>query len=286
MTKTAQGVVMKLFGRNSIVKVEFVNVETGKTFAISDMPPESLPETFAVKTTMHIRDEDWEVVSAEPPQASEFRKTGKLRLVLRKVVWMDPRNILFTIPSICNFIGDASPGFSRTGKELEIHEDNWRNIEMISLAFESDINTYLNEILRIHHEERQGLGFKRMFIREGIEFPLASVTILLKEIENSFPGAKKYSGLSYKGSKGVVARSFAFKTEGGLTLYGRQQSGMIQELCVANCEPNERLEQDINVLKIIMADYHLCFVDWCRVVKEVAGNGELFSYFSQVYREK
>lgn len=278
---------MKLFRRRSpTVKVEFVNVETGKPFAISEMRPEDLPETFAVQTTMHLRDEDWEVVSAEPPQASEFRTTGKLRLVLRKVERMDPRNILFTIPSLCNFIGDVVPDSSRTGAELEIHEDEWRNIELVSLIFEPDINTYLNEILRIHQEERQGLGFNRLFVREGLEFPLASVTIPLTEIESLFQITKKYSGLSYRGSEGVVARSFAFKTEGGLTLYGRQERGTIQELCLTNCNPNEHLEQDINVLKTLMADYGLCFVDWCRVVKEVAGNGELLSYFLQVYKEK
>ena len=277
---------MKLFGKKRDIKIEFVDADTGNVFAISELPPEDLPETFAVDTTMHLGDEDWTVVSAEPMPATEFRKSGELRLVLRKVMWMDPKKILYTMPSICNYLGEIDPASSKTGEELEIHEDEWRNIELVSLDYEVDINTYLHEILRIHQEERSGIGFKRLFVREGIEFPLESAPIPAAELENVFQIVKRYTGLSYQGADGIVTRSFAFTTQGGIVFYGRQQNGGMQELCIAECNLNEKIEQDVNALEFLMAKYSLCFVDWCRVVKEIPESSKLLSHFSQVFGDE
>ena len=143
------------------IRVEFINVDTGKVFTTSDVSPENLPDTFAINTTMHLGLEDWEVVSAEPTHKNDFLKTHKLRLVLRKVVLMDPKKILFTFPSICNYLGELTVE-PRTGNELIIHEDNWRNIEIVSRKFENDVDSDLREIFKVHQEERVSAGFKRL----------------------------------------------------------------------------------------------------------------------------
>ncbi len=80
------------------VETLFIDASTGKAIGQADIPGETLPSSFALETTMHIEDEDWRVVKAEPMTAEEFFQTGKLVLTLQKVAKVPTRNVLFTIP--------------------------------------------------------------------------------------------------------------------------------------------------------------------------------------------
>lgn len=57
------------------ISVNFIDVETGNTFATSDLKPDQLPESFEASTTMNIQNECWEVVEAIPVTLAEFTKT-------------------------------------------------------------------------------------------------------------------------------------------------------------------------------------------------------------------
>lgn len=48
------------------VKTFFIDGSTGNVIAQADVPIERLPPGFAPATTLHLGDEDWTVVSAEP----------------------------------------------------------------------------------------------------------------------------------------------------------------------------------------------------------------------------
>ena len=66
------------------VKVFFVDALSGVEFARTVVAAEELPETFALSTTLHIDDEDWTVVAAEPAGRGEIERAGRLRLTVRK----------------------------------------------------------------------------------------------------------------------------------------------------------------------------------------------------------
>src|SRR5688572_21762880 len=115
------------------IRVTFYSADTGQVFATSEIPASSLPESFLVATTLHLGDEDWEVVSADPPTAEEFRKTGALSLRLRRVARMDPNEILYSLPTLSDAIPETDPGSRASGRRvLRLHEDDWRQIELIS----------------------------------------------------------------------------------------------------------------------------------------------------------
>ncbi len=254
---------MRFFGKKKTIHVEFLDQETGKMFGQSDVPPENLPETFELNTTIHLGETDWSVISAEPMNASEFLKTGKLRLVLQKVRMIDPKKILFTLPTICNFLGEVSQEIDTTGRELTIHEDDWRNIELVSLKFREEINKNLGAIFRIHEEERIEQGFRTLHLRKDIEQPFESVHFPFAELDK-FEKSRLYSGLGYL-KNGLVLDGFAFLTVGGLTWYGRQKGGFVQELCLANRLPNNQTEREVEILAKMMGEYNLGFVDWSQV---------------------
>jgi len=85
---------MSWFSRK--VTVTLIDDAAGAVFASSKMPPDSLPESFEIETTLHLGDDDWSVVHTEPQTKAEFTKSGKLTLRLRKVEMMDPRAISFS----------------------------------------------------------------------------------------------------------------------------------------------------------------------------------------------
>lgn len=64
--------LLKIF--KTKIDVDFIDAETNKIFAKSKMPIEQLPKSFATATTMHIGNENWQVVSATPMTHEEIKK--------------------------------------------------------------------------------------------------------------------------------------------------------------------------------------------------------------------
>ena len=95
---------MSWFSRN--ITVTLVDDSTGAVFASSKMPLDDFPETFLIDTTLHLGDDNWSVISAEPPTKPEFAKSCKVTLRLRKVVRMDPKDISYSQLDITDRFND------------------------------------------------------------------------------------------------------------------------------------------------------------------------------------
>src|SRR6478609_4441659 len=86
------------------VTVTLIDDVTDEPIGVTKMPPADLPETFERETTLHIGDVDWSVVDATPKTRPEYSASKSLTLRLRRIEKVDPRNILFSLPSICDYI--------------------------------------------------------------------------------------------------------------------------------------------------------------------------------------
>lgn len=95
---------MGWFSRSVIVT--FIDDATGAVFATTTMPPDNLPESFELQTTLQLGDADWSVVHAEPRTRAEYKKTGTLTLRLRKIELMSPGKISFSQLDITEEFGD------------------------------------------------------------------------------------------------------------------------------------------------------------------------------------
>jgi hypothetical protein len=69
----------------STISVTFVDDAASATMATLDLPIADLPDTFELETTLHMGNDDWAVVSAQPQTKLEFASSGKLALRLRKI---------------------------------------------------------------------------------------------------------------------------------------------------------------------------------------------------------
>jgi hypothetical protein len=86
--------LMSWFSRK--VTLTLIDDTLGAVFASSKMSPDDLPDSFKSNTALHLGDNDWTVVHAEPATKAEFTKSGKLTLRLRKVQIEAPKAISFS----------------------------------------------------------------------------------------------------------------------------------------------------------------------------------------------
>jgi hypothetical protein len=257
----------------AIVKTVFIDGNTGDVIGQTDMPAENLPQSFVLATTMHIGDEDWKVISAEPMTAEEFIQT---------IVKVPAKDVLFTLPTLCNVIPPMLAGSTKQGKHVfELHEDDWRQIEFISIAQRNTIEIEFAKIRNIYRESSINnghfLAFKNVHVRQHIDAPLPK-GISFDQLTDFFaPMLSRYDGIAYQGSDGLIEGGFAFS--GTSIFYGQHVEGMIKMLGVKVEEHVPTEDGDIaHALQRFMDTYHLYLVDWCRL-QLISANTEMISKF-------
>ena len=158
----------------STVSVTLIDDAASSTMATVDLPIANLPETFELETTLHLGDNEWTVVSAEPRTKLEFASSGKLILRLRKIEMVDLSDLLYSLPSICDRlpeVADTAPG----PDDLILAEDDSRQFELVSRAFAGDADAEIAAIRAIHEQERAGIGWKEIHVRKRPDPPIASM---------------------------------------------------------------------------------------------------------------
>lgn len=252
------------------VETFFIDVNTHNVIERADMPVERLPQSFAVETKLHIAGEDWRVIKAEPTTAEESIQTGKLVIMLEKIVKVPAGDTLYTLPSICDEIPAIPAGSTKQGNNVFVlREDAWRQIEFISHSYRSAIDSQLAEIMRIYREasiDNGGfLAFKNIYVRQQINAPLQEAITLDQLYAFFAPALHRYEGVSYQHFEGLIEGSFAFRVA-KVFLYGQQVEGIVKFLGVRIAEDVGEESKDVaHALQKFMATYNLYLVDWCNL---------------------
>ena len=161
------------------IHVELFDAEELIQFQPIDLPPDRLPDSFEAATTMHLGDRDFEVVEARPMTAAEFTVSKKLRLVLREVRIEKAalKDILYSLPTIDGALPGIAEGSTKLNKQVvEIHEDDWRQVEFVAQALQEQIDEQLRAVQQIYDEERVKIGFRKLHVRESLTAPLAGTS--------------------------------------------------------------------------------------------------------------
>src|SRR5688572_14743326 len=129
------------------VRIELVDDATGEVIARSSVPLDSLPEDFeGMETTLSVGDAEYTVVHAEPSTRAEVERAGAARYTLRKIMMVDPRTILFSLPTLENALPATVPG---DGAVLQVVPDLYRQVELVRASFTDAIDAELADIRRI-----------------------------------------------------------------------------------------------------------------------------------------
>jgi hypothetical protein len=271
---------------NKTIVIEGFDAEGGRLIYRCKMPIEKLPPSFEARTTLHVRERDYDVVRAEPMTAEQWRRTGKLRLVLRevKISTADPAGILYSLPTVSEEWPPIQESSTKLGRRvLELHEDDWRQIEFASLSFSDAIDGELADIRHIHEHHRRGPGFEKTHARKRlIAGAIAEPRPLLSDLLSRLERATPLDGIAVVGAAGLVANGFAIDLLCGLQLYGlTAPDGRMGVLCLSYAKSNNALDRDLPALASFMRDCDLCLVDWCRVARIEPDESALREYLDR-----
>lgn len=257
------GLINKIFGKSKKVKVYFIDSSTEDVLGVSEMLPEQLPNTFDVQTTMHINGEDWTVIEAIPSHSSEFIKSKELVLKMSKLQYMNPNDILFTMPTISNELPQTitSPQ-DKNDYEYSLVEDDWRQNEFLNRSSIPQIEIEFKIIQEIKLNgkdvDSKFTAFENCHPRDTIGEPHLKIDLHefkeLLEIE-------AFGNLKFE--KEYIKNGFALKTK-ATTFYGIVVQGRITHLCV-----NELSDKTSDEIQIIANYYNLLYVSWyhCEIIE-------------------
>lgn len=255
---------MGLFSRRrrTAIVLEFVDADSGKPLYRSDSLPGDLPETFADPTSVQIQGVEHDVVKAVPAEAVEFRRSGRLKLWVRRRLFVPLNRILFSLPTISDRLPPTGAPRGAGKDVLTLPGDEWRQVEFVSREQAEQVAAGLQEIRRVQAESRIEWGWSRMFLRKEPQQPLGSRRIPLADVLRRFrTDVRRYDGLAIKGEEGQVEEGFALETGALLTLYGRVRGEEVRELCL---RPGRGGAGDAAALVALAESHDLLLVDWCR----------------------
>ncbi|OLB74857.1 MAG: hypothetical protein AUI14_22395 [Actinobacteria bacterium 13_2_20CM_2_71_6] len=250
-----------------VVQVVFVDAADGAVFGRSDLPAAQLPDSFEVATTLQIGDATWSVERAEPPSAAQFRARGTLRLTLRKVELVSPRDILYSLPTIC----DALPSLDGTAGDhagYDMHEDDWRQVEMVDAGLANVVGAQLHAVRAIYEEhvrradDGRLIGFTSIHVRTQPADPLPG-SVSWRRLSSLLPPPDATVG--FGGRAGGVPGSFAVAV-GPVVLYGIAHDDAVRVLGLRlePTPPREGGPDPVACLREVMRSFNVVLVDWCR----------------------
>jgi hypothetical protein len=262
---------------DAVVRVLFVDADSEEPIGRVELPVKQLPGSFDTETTLELGDATWSVVRAEPPAAAQFARTGSLTLTLRRVESVPARDILYSLPTLC----DALPPITDTAAaRIEIHEDDWRQLELVSVGVAEVVNAELRAVRAVYdnHAVRDAdgrvVGFKAIHVRTQPTAPLGAA-VQVSEVLTSLPRAM----VGFRGQPGAVAGSFAGQA-GRVLVYGLAVGDQASVLALRpDASPARGGEPALAIaLAQLMRQCDLVLVDWCRAA--VIGPDEVGDYLT------
>lgn len=262
------------------IRVTLIDADTGEPIAETSTPPAELPENFQGYCTLQVGNATWEVAVAEPTMRREYLQTGTLRLQVRKVetVSIPINELLYSLPTRADVIPEVDLEKSKTGLNiLEVVEDDWRQIEILSLEVGLQVAQCISNIGEVFNESRNAAGcFTRVHVRSELNQPFPSPALRLKEIAselqggslaapevNATAGPVEFQGLSYRNLGGLIKNGFALRTKESLYIYGTTDGAFVTTLGLLRCRTAIRPAQDAHCIAKLMERHKLMLVDWC-----------------------
>lgn len=255
---------------STTVAVSLVDEATGDTLATSHIPIAQLPDTFALDTTLDVAGQKYVVVRADPLSKADFARDRKLTLHLRKVESVNPEDILFSLPTLCGAaLPDTAPGKS-PGGVVVLHEDDWRQVEMVSLTHAAAISAELADIQAIltGHAGPRG-GWKKLHVRDRITSPLPA-SLTWKHLLSRLGRTDPLGAIAVGDPRSLVRGAVAASMRNGAVIWGVERNGALTALCLQNgwlASPTT-----VVTLKRVADELGLAIVDWCRCRVYAQGN--------------
>jgi len=168
---------------------------------------------------------------------------------------MDARQILYTLPTICEKLPPMEKAAQLPTEAIRIHEDYWRQIELVPIAYRSGVEEQLKSFIAFRDAHKKGEGYSEIFIRKNVYPTLQNQWISLANL-----GARPV-GLAL-GDQKVVGR-FAIPDKIGAYLYGQTEPRGIVIYLGLEPPPDGNITSEFTAFVSNLASSQKLFmVDW------------------------
>ncbi len=240
------------------ITLELIDDASGEVFASSDVPLDSLPQSFArMETTLTVGDHEYRVVGADPGNRDDIARAGLVKLRLRRVEdapTVDPKGVLFSLPTLEDALPACAAPVPGAPDALEIHEDHFRQVELVRASLLADIEAELDDVRRVLSAHRSGAGFTACHVRRRVKSPLDGAGVKRSEVE--FALRSKGRLFAIRGH-GVVVGGFAVPAHDAL-VYGLEHGPEVKALGLVGVDGDA-----IGALHPVALAHGLVLVDWC-----------------------
>ncbi len=180
---------------------------------------------------------------------------------------VDPRNVLFSLPTICDRIPAVLEDRIKPGDfDCTVWDDYWLQIEFIARSDEAHIDNVLHEIDVSKEQHRDGRCFREIYVREAHPTPLEDYKLSLRDLRSALlqPEEGRLFIGPGGGSPALVDGGFALVLDGIGFLYGCDTGGDIQAMGIH--PKNNKAPADVTWqrLRAYMKRHNLQLVDWLR----------------------
>jgi len=196
---------------------------------------------------------------------------------------IEAKNIQYLIPTMCSDLGElikALPGADAAKNCLSIHEDDWRQVELVSQSQSKLVACEIASVRAIYEHKRNDTGFTALHLRSQFN-ALENCQLSVHDLKAKLGCQSTYAGISYfldhTKSEGLVKDGFAFQGAGGLTVYGVEAGGYATSIGIVPQGVNDVAGAASTLLKLLK-EHKLSLVDWCRAA-QCQSNSELLQFF-------
>ncbi|WP_310487249.1 hypothetical protein, partial [Chamaesiphon sp. VAR_69_metabat_338] len=247
------------------IEVTFIDDNTDESLGVTQIAANNLPDAFEKDTTINLSGIDWHVLNARPKTRAQYTKSKQLILWLSPVETANPRDLLYSLPSICAVVPKLTDR-SLSGSELTLAEDDWRQFELISDRLADKVDKEIAKIQRVRDNTQAGIGWKEIHIRKKPEIPIAN-HLALTHLASLLKVSAKSPGIAFDGSRSPLADGYSLTLNDDFAIYGIAPKGKVQVIAIgqdANIPPNE---ESIDLLHQLARKFNLDLVHWCRCLR-------------------
>lgn len=176
---------------------------------------------------------------------------------------MDPKEILFSMPTIASELPPLEPlnGPPDTGA-FALHEDDWTQNEFLPKAMLPDVRRMLSELKTFEMQNREGPGWRNIYVREFKRMPLMAGKAALDHLQ-SVLGARVGATPLVTSVEGAarVRNGFTIEIGRNVHLYGYADENGIPVIG-ASLGPNPDDPKLTDAFTKLNASDDLILVDW------------------------
>jgi hypothetical protein len=174
--------------------------------------------------------------------------------------WIDPSRLRFSLPTICDEI-PASTADPAAASDVLIHEDDWRQFELVALIHRKAI---LDNFAAIHEitSESTGVGFDRIHVREEPRLPLRGLDVRRGQLTAGLgPSFSEPVGVAFRSQPARLPGAFAYVGPSS-TLYGIDYNGVLMTVGVLLTGHSDGPDAGVAALMQLADQLDACVVDW------------------------